>query len=210
MERIAQQHSYWQTLYCQDREVSRITFFDNNGIVASTCYGLTDNEKNRVQSITVLNVKMCSNILDKEKLKNFKSKMMSAKEPINFAIKEKGNKCDLFLFIDDEFIKVTKMEKFDRVSKDMYDLTVTISHWEQFTLQILDQTVVIEVRTGETNISTEKYQKQVNKLYQYVLDNNIYGIDKDTLFKLFNHFSISIRPKPILDKVLENTEYKTL
>ena len=210
MEYIRKEHSYWNTLYCQGREINQISFFDNNGIVASTVYGLRDEKDNVIDSLKVLNVKMCSNILDSDKLKQFKSKMMSDKEPINFAIKEKNNKCELFLYVDDEYIKVNKVEKFDRKSLSQYDLSITISHWERITFQILDKVVVLEIRKGETELNTKKYQKQVDKLYQFIQDNNIYGIDRDTLAKLFNRFSITPRPKAILDKVLENSEYKCL
>lgn len=197
------QEHYRFSLYTHNYNyvIDKIHFYNETGIVHTSEFPLKDTKDEKVKSFRVADITDINKTFRKEETyKKFLSKMFTSKT--NFTLPTKKEilgvpYVTLFLYIDNENIKLLKQETSTEESLQEYNFDKIIWHYITSTLSINDITIKDKRLNKSEIVNYEDLQKEARKMYQEV-KNVCYGISESDFFKLFNQYELVKRQGPLL------------
>ncbi len=183
-----------------DKLVDSITFFNKDGILITEQRGCLTrtNLGGSVSSLSVLNILRCVGFRSEEKRQKFIEKQINKDEPVNFAIHKGGKNgmFDLFLYVDNEYIKMLAYSDYDQPSVHEATLTKEIMKMRKCAFKICNESVEVTQYMGVVPVDTSEIQKQALELFDKIYE--VAYIQKDRFFEIFNLCEIKLRDKPLL------------
>ena len=191
--------TYSSHLTLNSNAINHINFYNSNNEIIHTAYDrlMTETDHEFAGELNILQVLNTGKSFRKEETKQaFINKMLQ--KHINFAYTDFSTKTlELFLYVDNEFIKVVKEEETTKMHPCSYDLTKTYTTTKTITLDIYNK-IVKDKQTVESNtVQMPEVQEQAKKLYEELKDNYIF-MQEHIFNELFNKYELVKREKPLL------------
>lgn len=212
MEILQRKMFYHRPYHIDNMEVKSITFYSDKGIICTTNYGyLGDENKKDIKSVTVCDIKRVRTIRDNSKRATKAEKLMQ--EHINFSISLGADDfndklCELYLYVDNTFIKHTSNTVKQR--KELSDFTLQERHITTTinTFNISGANVSVFDTTTTYNPTTYSELVQTTK---QELDKKLITISNSDLAELLNRYSLVKREIPLTEQFRrENSEVELI
>ena len=181
--------------------INNIHFYNETGIVHTSEFPLKNEKGEAIKTFKVTDITTIDKTFRKEETyKKFLDKMLATKT--NFTIITKKDilgvpYVNLFLYIDNENIKLLKQEANIEESLQERNLDKIVFHYTTSTLLINNITVIDKYLDKVETVPYKELQEQARKMYQEI-KNICYGLDESNFFKIFNQYELIKRKKPLL------------
>lgn len=206
METLYLTDNYDKTYTLHSTPIQVIHFYNETGVIHSCRSDIKTETGENAERINVLQVLKTDKSFRKEETEQeFVNKQM--KKKINFSYlhnkKEYSysqfravDKIILYLYVDNEFIKVVEQKDRTEVQLCDYDLSRLYYFNNDITLDIDGQIVKHTEFTGSKKEVEEELNKQAEDIYKNL--SHIYGLRREEFNKLFNEYEIVKRQEPLL------------
>lgn len=185
--------------------INKITFYDDNGIV-HVCDNDIRNEDNKenVEQLSILQVlKTDKSFRKPETEQEFINKQMKKKINFSYIGKEKRwydseNKLELFVYVDNEFVKVVNKKSRVEIGLNDYDFSKSYSYYTDITLDIDGQIVTHTSNDKYEVVAQEELQEHAKAIFDEVV--RISYIHESEFNRIFNQYKLVRRDTPLLTK----------
>ena len=185
--------------------INKITFYDDNGIV-HVCDNDIRNKDNKenVEQLSILQVlKTDKSFRKPETEQEFINKQMKKKINFSYIGKEKRwynseNKLELFVYVDNEFVKVVNKKSRVEIGLNDYDFSKSYSYYTDITLDIDGQIVTHTSNDKYEVVAQEELQEHAKAIFDEVV--RISYIQESEFNRIFNQYKLVRRDTPLLTK----------
>lgn len=187
------------------RFINKITFYDDNGIVhvCDSDIRKEDNKEN-VEQLSILQVlKTDKSFRKSETEQEFINKQMKKKINFSYVGKEKRwysseNKLELFIYVDNEFVKLISKKQRVEVCLHEYDFTKGYTYYTDVTLEVDGQIIKNTSCDKHEVVDQTELQKHAKAIFDEVV--KISYIQESDFNRLFNEYKLVRRDTPLLTK----------
>ena len=185
------------------RYINKITFYDDNGIVC-VCNKDIYKEDNRedVEQLNILQVlKTDKSFRKQETEQEFINKQMKKKINFSYIGKEKKwydneNKLELFIYVDNEFVKLISKKQRVEVCLHEYDFTKGYTYFTDVILEVDGQIIKNTSYDKHEVIDQTELQEQAKALFDEVV--RVSYIQESEFNRIFNQYKLVKRDTPLL------------
>ena len=187
------------------RYINKITFYDNNGIVCVCDKDIyKEDNKEDVEQLNILQVlKTDKSFRKQETEQEFINKQMKKKINFSYIGKEKRwydseNKLELFIYVDNEFVKLISKKQRVEVCLHEYDFTKGYTYYTDVTLEVDGQIIKNTSYDKHEVIDQTELQAQAKALFDEVV--RVSYIQESEFNRIFNEYELVRRKVPLLTK----------
>ena len=185
------------------RYINKITFYDDNGIV-HVCDKEIHKEDNKedVEQLNILQVlKTDKSFRKQETEQEFINKQMKKKINFSYIGKEKRwydreNKLELFIYVDNEFVKLISKKQRVEVCLHEYDFTKGYTYFTDVILEVDGQIIKNTSYDKHEVIDQTELQAQAKALFDEVV--RVSYIQESEFNRIFNQYKLVKRDTPLL------------
>ena len=187
------------------RYINKITFYDDNGIVCVYNKDIyKEDNKEEVEQLNILQVlKTDKSFRKQETEQEFINKQMKKKINFSYIGKEKKwydneNKLELFIYVDNEFVKLISKKQRVEVCLHEYDFTKGYTYYTDVTLEVDGQIIKNTSYDKHEVIDQTELQAQAKALFDEVV--RVSYIQESEFNRIFNEYELVKRKAPLLTK----------
>ena len=187
------------------RYINKITFYDDNGIVCVCNKDIyKEDNKEEVEQLNILQVlKTDKSFRKQETEQEFTNKQMKKKINFSYIGKEKRwyndeNKLELFIYVDNEFVKLISKKQRVEVCLHEYDFTKGYTYYTDVTLEVDGQIIKNTSYDKHEVIDQTELQAQAKALFDEVV--RVSYIQESEFNRIFNEYELVKRKAPLLTK----------
>ena len=185
------------------RYINKITFYDDNGIVC-VCNKdiLKEDNKEEVEQLNILQVlKTDKSFRKQETEQEFINKQMKKKINFSYIGKEKKwndneNKLELFIYVDNEFVKLISKKQRVEVCLHEYDFTKGYTYFTDVILEVDGQIIKNTIYDKHEVVDQTELQEQAKALFDEVV--RVSYIQESEFNRIFNEYELVKRKTPLL------------
>ena len=185
------------------RYINKITFYDDNGIV-HVCNNDIRKEDNKedVEQLSILQVlKTDKSFRKSETEQEFINKQMKKKINFSYIGKEKRwynneNKLELFIYVDNEFVKLISKKQRVEVCLHEYDFTKGYTYYTDVILEVDGQIIKNTSYDKHEVVDQTELQEQAKALFDEVV--RVSYIQESEFNRIFNQYKLVKRDTPLL------------
>ena len=185
------------------RYINKITFYDDNGIVCVCNKDIyKEDNKEDVEQLNILQVlKTDKSFRKQETEQEFINKQMKKKINFSYIGKEKRwyndeNKLELFIYVDNEFVKLISKKQRVEVCLHEYDFTKGYTYYTDVTLEVDGQIIKNTSYDKHEVIDQTELQAQAKALFDEVV--RVSYIQESEFNRIFNQYKLVKRDTPLL------------
>ena len=183
------------------RYINKITFYDDNGIVCVCNKDIyKEDNKEEVEQLNILQVlKTDKSFRKQETEQEFTNKQMKKKINFSYIGKEKRwyndeNKLELFIYVDNEFVKLISKKQRVEVCLHEYDFTKGYTYYTDVTLEVDGQIIKNTSYDKHEVIDQTELQAQAKALFDEVV--RVSYIQESEFNRIFNEYELVKRKRP--------------
>ena len=191
------------TLYLYQRPVKTIHFYNDTGVIHSCSSTIYDENNEAISSLEVLQVLKTDKTFKKEETEQeFIQKQMKKKINFSYMVKKSyswdDDKRILYLYVDNEYIKV--LEQKDRIEVGLFDYSLSrgYTYINDITLEIDGKVVKHSECTKYEEKPDETLIAQAKAVFEKV--QRLSYIREEEFNKIFNRYKLVERKEPLLKK----------
>ena len=191
------------------RYINKITFYDDNGIVCVCNKDIyKEDNKEEVEQLNILQVlKIDKSFRKQETEQEFINKQMKKKINFSYIGKEKKwydneNKLELFIYVDNEFVKLISKKQRVEVCLHEYDFTKGYTYFTDVILEVDGQIIKNTSYDKHEVIDQTELQEQAKALFDEVI--RVSYIQESEFNRIFNQYKLVKRDTPLLTEQLTN------
>lgn len=191
------------TLYLYQRPVKTIHFYNDTGVIHSCSSTIYDENNEAISSLEVLQVLKTDKTFKKEETEQeFIQKQMKKKINFSYMVKKSyswdDDKRILYLYVDNEYIKV--LEQKDRIEVGLFDYSLSrgYTYINDITLEIDGKVVKHSECTKYEEKPDETLIAQAKAVFEKV--QRLSYIREEEFNKIFNRYELVERKEPLLKK----------
>ena len=185
------------------RYINKITFYDDNGIVCVCNKDIyKEDNKEEVEQLNILQVlKTDKSFRKQETEQEFINKQMKKKINFSYVGKEKKwydneNKLELFIYVDNEFVKLISKKQRVEVCLHEYDFTKGYTYYTDVTLEVDGQIIKNTSYDKHEVVDQTELQEQAKALFDEVV--RVSYIQESEFNRIFNQYKLVKRDTPLL------------
>ena len=185
------------------RYINKITFYDDNGIVHVCNKDIyKEDNKEEVEQLNILQVlKTDKSFRKPETEQEFINKQMKKKINFSYIGKEKRwydseNKLELFIYVDNEFVKLISKKQRVEVCLNEYNFTKGYTYYTDVTLEVDGQIIKNTSYDKHEVIDQTELQAQAKALFDEVV--RVSYIQESEFNRIFNQYKLVKRDTPLL------------
>ena len=185
------------------RYINKITFYDDNGIVCVCNKDIyKEDNKEEVEQLNILQVlKTDKSFRKQETEQEFINKQMKKKINFSYIGKEKRwyndeNKLELFIYVDNEFVKLISKKQRVEVCLHEYDFTKGYTYFTDVILEVDGQIIKNTSYDKHEVIDQTELQEQAKVLFDEVV--RVSYIQESEFNRIFNQYKLVKRDTPLL------------
>ena len=185
------------------RYINKITFYDDNGIVCVCNKDIyKEDNKEDVEQLNILQVlKTDKSFRKQETEQEFNEKQMKKKINFSYIGKEKRwynneNKLELFIYVDNEFVKLISKKQRVEVCLHEYDFTKGYTYYTDVTLEVDGQIIKNTSYDKHEVVDQTELQEQAKALFDEVV--RVSYIQESEFNRIFNEYELVKRKAPLL------------
>ena len=185
------------------RYINKITFYDDNGIVCVCNKDIyKEDNKEEVEQLNILQVlKTDKSFRKQETEQEFINKQMKKKINFSYIGKEKKwydneNKLELFIYVDNEFVKLISKKQRVEVCLHEYDFTKGYTYYTDVTLEVDGQIIKNTSNDKYERVDQTELQAQAKALFDEVV--RVSYIQESEFNRIFNQYKLVKRDTPLL------------
>ena len=185
------------------RYINKITFYDDNGIVHVCNKDIyKEDNKEDVEQLNILQVlKTDKSFRKQETEQEFINKQMKKKINFSYIGKEKKwynneNKLELFIYVDNEFVKLISKKQRVEVCLHEYDFTKGYTYYTDVTLEVDGQIIKNTSYDKHEVVDQTELQAQAKALFDEVV--RVSYIQESEFNRIFNQYKLVKRDIPLL------------
>ena len=185
------------------RYINKITFYDDNGIVCVCNKDIyKEDNKEEVEQLNILQVlKTDKSFRKQETEQEFINKQMKKKINFSYIGKEKKwydneNKLELFIYVDNEFVKLISKKQRVEVCLNEYNFTKGYTYYTDVTLEVDGQIIKNTSYDKHEVIDQTELQAQAKALFDEVV--RVSYIQESEFNRIFNEYELVKRKTPLL------------
>ena len=185
------------------RYINKITFYDDNGIVCVCNKDIyKEDNKEEVEQLNILQVlKTDKSFRKQETEQEFINKQMKKKINFSYIGKEKKwyndeNKLELFIYVDNEFVKLISKKQRVEVCLHEYDFTKGYTYYTDVTLEVDGQIIKNTSYDKHEVVDQTELQEQAKALFDEVV--RVSYIQESEFNRIFNQYKLVKRDTPLL------------
>ena len=197
--------NYGSEFILDGRYINKITFYDDNGIVHVCDNDIrTEDNKEDVEQLSILQVlKTDKSFRKPETEQEFINKQMKKKINFSYIGKEKRwynneNKLELFIYVDNEFVKLISKKQRVEVCLHEYDFTKGYTYYTDVTLEVDGQIIKNTSNDKYERVDQTELQAQAKALFDEVV--RVSYIQESEFNRIFNEYEFVKRKAPLLTK----------
>ena len=195
--------NYGGELRLDGRYINKITFYDDNGIVC-VCNKdiLKEDNKEEVEQLNILQVlKTDKSFRKQETEQEFINKQVKKKINFSYIGKEKKwydneNKLELFIYVDNEFVKLISKKQRVEVCLHEYDFTKGYTYFTDVILEVDGQIIKNTSYDKHEVVDQTELQEQAKALFDEVV--RVSYIQESEFNRIFNQYKLVKRDTPLL------------
>ena len=187
------------------RYINKITFYDDNGIVCVCSKDIyKEDNKENVEQLSILQVLKTDKSFRKlETEQEFINKQMKKKINFSYIGKEKRwynneNKLELFIYVDNEFVKLISKKQRVEVCLNEYDFTKGYTYYTDVILEVDGQIIKNTSYDKHEVVDQTELQEHAKAIFDEVV--KISYIQESDFNMLFNQYKLVRRDTPLLVK----------
>ena len=185
------------------RYINKITFYDDNGIVCVCNKDIyKEDNKEEVEQLNILQVlKTDKSFRKQETEQEFINKQMKKKINFSYIGKEKKwydneNKLELFIYVDNEFVKLISKKQRVEVCLHEYDFTKGYTYFTDVILEVDGQIIKNTSYDKHEVVDQTELQEQAKALFDEVV--RVSYIQESEFNRIFNQYKLVKRDTPLL------------
>ena len=185
------------------RYINKITFYDDNGIVCVCNKDIyKEDNKEDVEQLNILQVlKTDKSFRKQETEQEFINKQMKKKINFSYVGKEKKwydneNKLELFIYVDNEFVKLISKKQRVEVCLHEYDFTKGYTYFTDVILEVDGQIIKNTSYDKHEVVDQTELQEQAKALFDEVV--RVSYIQESEFNRIFNQYKLVKRDTPLL------------
>ena len=185
------------------RYINKITFYDDNGIVHVCNKDIyKEDNKEEVEQLNILQVlKTDKSFRKPETEQEFINKQMKKKINFSYIGKEKKwydneNKLELFIYVDNEFVKLISKKQRVEVCLNEYNFTKGYTYYTDVTLEVDGQIIKNTSYDKHEVVDQTELQEQAKALFDEVV--RVSYIQESEFNRIFNQYKLVKRDTPLL------------
>ena len=185
------------------RYINKITFYDDNGIVCVCNKDIyKEDNKEEVEQLNILQVlKTDKSFRKQETEQEFINKQMKKKINFSYIGKEKKwydseNKLELFIYVDNEFVKLISKKQRVEVCLHEYDFTKGYTYYTDVILEVDGQIIKNTSYDKHEVVDQTELQEQAKALFDEVV--RVSYIQESEFNRIFNQYKLVKRDTPLL------------
>ena len=185
------------------RYINKITFYDDNGILCVCNKDIyKEDNKEEVEQLNNLQVlKTDKSFRKQETEQEFINKQMKKKINFSYIGKEKKwydneNKLELFIYVDNEFVKLISKKQRVEVCLHEYDFTKGYTYYTDVTLEVDGQIIKNTSYDKHEVVDQTELQAQAKALFDEVV--RVSYIQESEFNRIFNEYELVKRKAPLL------------
>ena len=185
------------------RYINKITFYDDNGIVHVCNKDIyKEDNKEEVEQLNILQVlKTDKSFRKQETEQEFINKQMKKKINFSYIGKEKKwydneNKLELFIYVDNEFVKLISKKQRVEVCLHEYDFTKGYTYFTDVILEVDGQIIKNTSYDKHEVVDQTELQEQAKALFDEVV--RVSYIQESEFNRIFNQYKLVKRDTPLL------------
>ena len=185
------------------RYINKITFYDDNGIVCVCNKDIyKEDNKEEVEQLNILQVlKTDKSFRKQETEQEFINKQMKKKINFSYIGKEKRwyndeNKLELFIYVDNEFVKLISKKQRVEVCLHEYDFTKGYTYFTDVILEVDGQIIKNTSYDKHEVVDQTELQAQAKALFDEVV--RVSYIQESEFNRIFNQYKLVKRDTPLL------------
>ena len=189
--------------------INKITFYDDNGIVCVCNKDIyKEDNKEEVEQLNILQVlKTDKSFRKQETEQEFINKQMKKKINFSYIGKEKRwynneNKLELFIYVDNEFVKLISKKQRVEVCLHEYDFTKGYTYYTDVILEVDGQIIKNTSNDKYERVDQTELQAQAKALFDEVV--RVSYIQESEFNRIFNQYKLVKRDTPLLTEQLTN------
>ena len=197
--------NYGSEFRLDSRYINKITFYDDNGIVCVCNKDIyKEDNKEEVEQLNILQVlKTDKSFRKQETEQEFINKQMKKKINFSYIGKEKRwynneNKLELFIYVDNEFVKLISKKQRVEVCLHEYDFTKGYTYYTDVTLEVDGQIIKNTSNDKYERIDQTELQAHAKALFDEVV--RVSYIQESEFNRIFNEYELVKRKAPLLTK----------
>ena len=183
--------------------INKITFYDDNGIVHVCNKDIyKEDNKEEVEQLNILQVlKTDKSFRKQETEQEFINKQMKKKINFSYIGKEKKwndneNKLELFIYVDNEFVKLISKKQRVEVCLHEYDFTKGYTYFTDVILEVDGQIIKNTSYDKHEVVDQTELQEQAKALFDEVV--RVSYIQESEFNRIFNEYELVKRKAPLL------------
>ena len=195
--------NYGSEFRLDSRYINKITFYDDNGIVCVCNKDIyKEDNKEEVEQLNILQVlKTDKSFRKQETEQEFINKQVKKKINFSYIGKEKKwydneNKLELFIYVDNEFVKLISKKQRVEVCLHEYDFTKGYTYYTDVTLEVDGQIIKNTSCDKHEVIDQTELQAQAKALFDEVV--RVSYIQESEFNRIFNEYKLVKRDTPLL------------
>ena len=185
------------------RYINKITFYDDNGIVCVCNKDIyKEDNKEEVEQLNILQVlKTDKSFRKQETEQEFINKQMKKKINFSYIGKEKKwydneNKLELFIYVDNEFVKLISKKQRVEVCLHEYDFTKGYTYFTDVILEVDGQIIKNTSYDKHEVVDQTELQAQAKALFDEIV--RVSYIQESEFNRIFNQYKLVKRDTPLL------------
>ena len=185
------------------RYINKITFYDDNGIVCVCNKDIyKEDNKEDVEQLNILQVlKTDKSFRKQETEQEFINKQIKKKINFSYIGKEKKwndneNKLELFIYVDNEFVKLISKKQRVEVCLHEYDFTKGYTYYTDVILEVDGQIIKNTSYDKHEVVDQTELQAQAKALFDEVV--RVSYIQESEFNRIFNEYELVKRKAPLL------------
>ena len=201
--------NYGSEFRLDSRQINKITFYDDNGIVCVCNKDIyKEDNKEEVEQLNILQVlKTDKSFRKQETEQEFINKQVKKKINFSYIGKEKKwndneNKLELFIYVDNEFVKLISKKQRVEVCLHEYDFTKGYTYFTDVILEVDGQIIKNTSYDKHEVIDQTELQEQAKALFDEVV--RVSYIQESEFNRIFNQYKLVKRDTPLLTEQLTN------
>ena len=201
--------NYGSEFRLDSRQINKITFYDDNGIVCVCNKDIyKEDNKEEVEQLNILQVlKTDKSFRKQETEQEFINKQVKKKINFSYIGKEKRwyddeNKLELFIYVDNEFVKLISKKQRVEVCLHEYDFTKGYTYFTDVILEVDGQIIKNTSYDKHEVVDQTELQEQAKALFDEVV--RVSYIQESEFNRIFNQYKLVKRDTPLLTEQLTN------
>ena len=184
------------------RYINKIIFYDDNGIICVCNKDIyKEDNKEEVEQLNILQVlKTDKSFRKQETEQEFINKQMKKKINFSYIGKEKKwydneNKLELFIYVDNEFVKLISKKQRVEVCLHEYDFTKGYTYFTDVILEVDGQIIKNTSYDKHEVVDQTELQEQAKALFDEIV--RVSYIQESEFNRIFNQYKLVKRDTPL-------------